>query len=259
MFGYQIHPNTKQQLEQILASPAHAYLLSGPAYLYKQRSAEELAVALAAADSLADPNIYQIAPEEDGGKIKIAQVKALLDWLSRTAYYADRYRVVVVARSDTMTIDASNALLKMLEEPAEKVVFVLVSDNVDHILPTIRSRVQHIAFVPHAKAADTPPRLVELLAGDPTVKATHDEVVRMAKNFAVGSTTERFMVAKQAYEGQQAQLLVAYLQQMLRPDLLQGSSSASRRVQELIACEDHLRQNINPRLCLENLALEFAQ
>lgn len=50
-------------------------------------------------------------------------------------------RVVVFPFADTMTIQAQNALLKILEEPSDQTVFILLSKNPRKILPTIQSRV----------------------------------------------------------------------------------------------------------------------
>jgi DNA polymerase-3 subunit delta' len=49
-------------------------------------------------------------------------------------------RVVVLAPAESMNAAAANALLKLLEEPPAGAVFVLVSDAIDEVLPTIRSR-----------------------------------------------------------------------------------------------------------------------
>lgn len=58
------------------------------------------------------------------------------------------YRVVIVDPADDMNRSAANALLKNLEEPPSKVLFVLISHSPGRLLPTIRSRAQSIKFHP---------------------------------------------------------------------------------------------------------------
>jgi DNA polymerase III delta prime subunit len=258
MFDLPIHASTKQQLKQVADRPAHAYLFVGPPYSYKQRAAEELVARLADTATLPSPNVHVLEPEESG-KIKIRQIKDLLSWLARTAYNPQAYRGVVIASAHTMTADAQGALLKMLEEPADKVVFVLIADNTEGILATIQSRTQRVLFRPLAEEdGGISPRLKEILASDSGAGAAHEAAYELATSFVGGGLTERFLVAKQAHDKQLGAQVVSHIQQLLHAQLLDQPSSA-QRAKHAIACEGYVRQNVNPRLCLENLALEFAQ
>ena len=58
------------------------------------------------------------------------------------------WRCVIVWHAETMTSSASNKLLKIIEEPGEKTLFLLLTDNEKKILPTILSRCQKIKFRP---------------------------------------------------------------------------------------------------------------
>src|SRR4030095_12494472 len=53
---------------------------------------------------------------------------------------ASRWRILLLEDADRLTESAANALLKALEEPAERTVFLLCAPSVDDVLPTIRSR-----------------------------------------------------------------------------------------------------------------------
>ncbi len=57
-------------------------------------------------------------------------------------------RVIVLSRAEKMTEEASNSLLKVLEEPAGEVVFFLTAAKPDWLLPTITSRCREISFSP---------------------------------------------------------------------------------------------------------------
>ena len=58
------------------------------------------------------------------------------------------WKCVIVWHAETMTSSASNKLLKSIEEPGEKTLFLLLTDNEKKILPTILSRCQKIKFRP---------------------------------------------------------------------------------------------------------------
>ena len=58
------------------------------------------------------------------------------------------WRCIIVWHAETMTSSASNKLLKSIEEPGEKTLFLLLTDNEKKILPTILSRCQKIKFCP---------------------------------------------------------------------------------------------------------------
>ena len=54
--------------------------------------------------------------------------------------YSSRYKVYIIADADMMTVQAQNALLKTIEEPPEYAVILLLTENAEVLLPTIRSR-----------------------------------------------------------------------------------------------------------------------
>ena len=66
----------------------------------------------------------------------------------RTAPPSDGWRVVIVDQADELNVNAANALLKSLEEPPTRTVFLLVSSAPGRLLPTIRSRCRTLALSP---------------------------------------------------------------------------------------------------------------
>ena len=72
-------------------------------------------------------------------EIRIHQIRALADFLGMNANRGGR-RVVVVYPADAIRADAAATFLKNLEEPPERTTFLLVADDIDRVLPTIRSR-----------------------------------------------------------------------------------------------------------------------
>lgn len=99
------------------------------------------------------PDFMMVEPEEEGKALKVDQIRGLGEFVSHTASRGGR-RVVVLRPADAMNINAANALLKNLEEPAADVYFLLVTDKLGSLLPTIRSRCQVLTFpVPSAESA----------------------------------------------------------------------------------------------------------
>jgi DNA polymerase-3 subunit delta' len=56
------------------------------------------------------------------------------------------YKIMIIWMADKMNLDASNKLLKLLEEPTDNTVFILISENEEDIIQTIRSRCQVLHF-----------------------------------------------------------------------------------------------------------------
>ena len=75
----------------------------------------------------------------------INEMKGLIE-IARYAPSRDRYKVMILDEAHMLTTEASNALLKVLEEPADYIVFVLATTEPNKILPTILSRCQHYQF-----------------------------------------------------------------------------------------------------------------
>lgn len=87
------------------------------------------------------PDLFVLRTEEKATQIKVDQVRACVDFVAKTSF-ADGPKVVVVEHADEMNVNASNALLKSLEEPQGHTIFILTTNRLSSILPTIRSRCQ---------------------------------------------------------------------------------------------------------------------
>jgi DNA polymerase-3 subunit delta' len=78
-------------------------------------------------------------------EIKIEQVRALADFMNISTH-RQGLRVVVLYPAEALNMPASNALLKTLEEPPPGTVFLLASNSLDRLLPTILSRCRKFAL-----------------------------------------------------------------------------------------------------------------
>ncbi|WP_173918034.1 DNA polymerase III subunit delta' [Halobacillus sp. Marseille-Q1614] len=96
-------------------------------------------------DSGNHPDLHWISP--DGQSIKKDQILNLQKEFSYTGLESNR-KVYIIADADKMTTNASNRLLKFLEEPSRQTTAMLLTENSQAILNTIRSRCQILAFQP---------------------------------------------------------------------------------------------------------------
>ncbi|WP_264566011.1 ATP-binding protein [Flavobacterium sp. N3904] len=79
------------------------------------------------------------------GEIRVDDAQEILKSLSLKSYEGG-YKIMIVWMADKLNIAASNKLLKLLEEPPEKTIFLLISENEEDIIQTIRSRCQILHF-----------------------------------------------------------------------------------------------------------------
>lgn len=155
----------KQMLQNGLRNHklSHAYLFSGPAGTGKRKMALCLAKSIFCTEQMEDacgnciecrkvehhnhPNLHVLEP--DGSSIKIEQVRDLQKEFSFRAT-TNQPKIYLIFQAERMTVQAANSLLKFLEEPQSNIVAILITDNGQAILPTIRSRVQWVPFIPVA-------------------------------------------------------------------------------------------------------------
>lgn len=134
----------------------HAYLFWGTAGIGKMQTALAFAYTVIAGED-EKAHIYldqQIHPDLKvlqilEGKTRISReqiVKELEPWLGIKPYRS-RHRIVLIRDAHLMTPEASNALLKTLEEPPAYAIIILIADN-NNLLETIVSRCTVINFVP---------------------------------------------------------------------------------------------------------------
>jgi DNA polymerase-3 subunit gamma/tau len=138
---------------------AHAYIFSGARGVGKTTAARILAKALncvngptvepcgvcdsckeiAAGSSL---DVIEIDAASNRGIDQIRELREMV----RYAPAASRSKVVILDEAHMLTGEASNALLKTLEEPPERVIFVMATTQPEDLEDTIRSRSQHFHF-----------------------------------------------------------------------------------------------------------------
>ena len=89
--------------------------------------------------------------EKKQGQIGVDEAQDVVKKLSLKSYEGG-YKVMLIWMADKMNGSAANKLLKLLEEPPEKTVFILIAEDETQLLQTIRSRCQILHFPPLAEA-----------------------------------------------------------------------------------------------------------
>ncbi|MFN3455438.1 MAG: ATP-binding protein [Pseudobdellovibrio sp.] len=157
VIGHQEQIN-RLNFAQVNGSLPHAMVFSGPQGVGKMSVALALAQNLTCenftdkacgvcgacrrAEKQQSENVKIVSPQ--GAYIKIEQIRDVLDYLSLAS--EGHRRVIIIDQAQTLNPQASNALLKTLEEPADNVFFILITADVRLLMPTIRSRSQVVLF-----------------------------------------------------------------------------------------------------------------
>jgi DNA polymerase III subunit delta' len=160
-----------EELSGAVADPAamtHAWLFTGPPGSGRSVAARAFAAALQCPDGgcghcqacrtvLAGthPDVREVNPE--GLSISVAEMRALVQIAARRPS-AGGWQIVIISDADRLTEGAANALLKAVEEPSDRTVFLLCapSDHPDDVSVTIRSRCRPVPLrTPPASAIAT--------------------------------------------------------------------------------------------------------
>ncbi|MBL7633145.1 DNA polymerase III subunit delta' [Frankia sp. CN6] len=145
------------------AGMTHSWLFTGPSGASRADAARAFAAALScerAAPAAGPPGCGECVGchtvltdtaadlrtvRAEGLSLGVQDVRALVRDAA-SAPTSGRYRILLVEEADRLTDSAANALLKALEEPADRSVFLLCAPSVDDVMPTIRSRCRVVAL-----------------------------------------------------------------------------------------------------------------
>jgi len=187
---------------------AHAYLFCGPRGTGKTSTGRILAKAVSCLTSGGSGEPCNTCPIcqaiTEGRSLDVIEIDAAsnrgideIRGLRERANYAPsqaRYKVYIVDEVHMLTKEASNALLKTLEEPPPHVIFVLATTEVHKVLPTIISRCQHFDFRRIAQA-DMVSRLTHICISE-GIKI-EPEALRLIARSATGSLRDAENILEQ--------------------------------------------------------------
>lgn len=149
---------------------SHAYFFVGPKGTNKQKTALYFAQSILCNSNdsnldilpcgecdhckqvtkLVHPDLFLVNLMSDSKNISIEQIRDLTQKLSLKALVA-KYKIVIIYTAELMTDEAANALLKNLEEPSARTIFILIAENKNSLPETIISRCQIVRFTPISK------------------------------------------------------------------------------------------------------------
>ncbi|MBI4686424.1 MAG: DNA polymerase III subunit delta' [Nitrospirae bacterium] len=141
-------------------------------------------------DKGAHPDVFFIAPEGDGGQIKVAVIRKLIEDISFKSFEGG-WKAVVMDEAESINQEAANAFLKTLEEPPEKTVFILISSMPDMLLSTIRSRCQRINFSPLPLA-----EMSSMLEENLELKTQNSKLICMLSSGRLGVALAKDLIEK---------------------------------------------------------------
>jgi DNA polymerase III subunit gamma/tau len=188
----------------------HAYLFSGPRGTGKTTTARILAKALnclnLGADgepcgvcencvAIAEGRFLDLFELDAASNNSVDNIRDLTDSVHLGLGATSKRKVYLVDEVQMLSAAASNALLKTLEEPPDHVVFVLATTNPEKVLPTIRSRTQHLEFT--LLSADELEKLLADVLGQEGIEADSEALAVIARA-AAGSARDALSLLDQA-------------------------------------------------------------
>ena len=276
-----------------------AYGFVGVAQLGKRTLAETIAATLLGQERAKlnlHPDFYSIErlADEKTGKIKkditVGQAREIKAKLQNRSWLSG-YQVVIIDEAECFNEESANSLLKLLEEPGQKNVFFLLSEDESKIIPTVHSRCQwwHFNTVPKVEIEKVlrdrdvegglahevaelswgrPGRAITLAENPEKLLQTREEVSRY-KKLRTAPIYERFKIIenlagekKSAAQGKDElddilQIWTTVEAENIMSGQLAARARSAQVIDRLARLRGYLRQNIHPRLALEEFCLSF--
>ncbi len=156
-------------------------------------------------------------------------------------------KAIVIDDGDFLTIEAQNALLKVLEEPPGHTIIILNVENIENLLPTIISRCQIVTLQSDG------------------VRFTDEEkkeIQELVANFSTTKVGERLKLAEDlAKDKDKAIDVVGKLILMLREKMIEKNFDASQEIKQIKSFQQLYfilkTTNVNPRFAIENTLLNI--
>jgi len=272
---------------------SHAYLLVGSNSIGKYTVAKKMAGILQCENNFCHKcstcvqvqkgcHVDTIELSDDGESIKIESVRDLIERLSLTRQA--KYKIVLIQSLERMPPAAANSFLKILEEPPPRTIFIMTTNDIMLLLPTIVSRVRVVKFNP-VSAAYLIKKLNELYPGQ------DKEILKQVSLFSLGRTgkaihlmespealadyiktyhdvqnfldhkniVDRFSYVEDfATDPGKIDGFFNILKHVLRSKVLEGDPLSEKYINTLSKIDEAgilLKKNVNLRLVLENLML----
>lgn len=176
-------------------------------------------------EPILNTNIFMIEKPEDKASIGIGDVSNVVEW----AYRKDTdLKLIEIKNADLLTDQAQNAMLKLIEEPPENVLIILITPNSSSILQTIRSRCILI-----------------------TTTAANFDTSELAKKFIEAGYLERTkIIDKMLSEDTNRTSVAEFIEELLRLNLNKKNTDSISEIKEVYRA---VKRGVNLKLCLDYL------
>ena len=272
--------NTNKKLLSIIDNPNRVYLLYGEKDIGKYYASRYIASKLLDDENITNydhvhPGQYVLSSSDGKKPISISEVRGLTDKIWHTTLSKTKQKVIIINGIDHITDSAANALLKNLEDIPKDTTIILTASNLDNVISTIQSRSQPIYCMTDKQNA------IDHLAKNYNISqakskqyldishnklykairnldlATHEEseyIGSIASQFLDGDITSRFIIAKQVND---KNLGGEFISELIYTTGKQSTILYDRLdfVEYVIQAVNQMRNNVNVRTILENLAL----
>lgn len=230
------------------------------------------------------------ASHENSRDIRICQVRGMMELAARFPFEG-RYRLIIIEPAERLARDASNTLLKTLEEPPGHTIIALVTPAPEALLETIVSRCRRIDVPPVAReiieeglkargidpalAAEAaqacrgrPGRAIQF-AADPDLIGARGRLLERCARIAAASIAERFRYAEDLAErfrkdraagAMELDAWEAFWEDRLReaaPERGQAAAEALAALKAVTQCREDLLTQVVPRVAFELMLLTF--
>lgn len=271
------HPTTLKNLEALIKNPPQSLIIHGP-----KGSGLSTALIFLAEKLQAKPLIFY--PEKDDkideqGVIGVSLIRRLY---TLTATKSKTKRLVVIENAETITEQAQNAFLKLLEEPKDNTFFIIITNNPDSLLPTIISRSSKLEIRPITSSqsqellrklgeidpskiqkilflANHRPAEISRLATDSTYFYKQTELIQDSKTFLANPLYEKLLLVEKYRNNRPATLaLLQACLLILKQTIPKQLDLKNLEIIELILSgQVAIKQNGNIRLWLTSIALSL--
>lgn len=239
--------STRSQFDRLKWMKAREYLESeaqrkrwSHAYLFVNSSEEKIEENISYIAKVRDCDPSDLIEiefgEEEGksGEIKVSEIKKLIHEISLSPL--KEVRIAIIRDCERLNQSSGNMLLKALEEPPQKSMFLLFCNDLEQVLPTIRSRCRVVYDY----------RKVES-------KESHKYSGLLDLNFAGAS--KKF---DEIVKGEEVEAFLAEITGLYRKRMMESKeNNYFRAIYEIDDVKKAIKNNVNPRLALENLYLKL--